>query len=105
VDFFTIATCHVKEAGTEFIVKSPCIVFIYRIILNNPKIAAECVSDHGKSQCADISGECITERDGYFYVSAVCLTFGVAFLLSYIIPTARKLQGESNVTPMILQNI
>jgi len=76
VDLFTIATCHVKEAGTEFTVKS-----------------AECVSEHGKSQCADISGECVTERDGYYWVSAICLTFGVAFLLGYVIPTARRLQA------------
>jgi hypothetical protein len=77
VDLFTIASCHaVQEAGTELIVKT-----------------AECVSEHGKATCASIGGECITERDGYYWVSALGLTFGVAFLLGYIIPTARKLQA------------
>jgi len=76
VDLFSIATCHVKEAGTEFSVG-----------------AAECVSEHGKSRCADINGECVTERDGYYLVSAFCLTFGVVFFFSYIIPTARRLQA------------
>lgn len=66
------------------------------------EIAAECVSEHGKSQCADISGECVTERDGYYWVSALCLTFGVAFLLAYSIPTARKLQGKFSIIPFIL---
>jgi len=77
VDLFTIASCHaVKEAGTELIVKT-----------------AECVSEHGKAVCADIGGECITERDGYYLVSALCMTFGVGFLLIYIMPTARRLQS------------
>ena len=56
--------------------------------------AAECVSDRGKELCADISGECVTEQDGYYYVSAICMIFGVLFLVGYIIPTARRLQGE-----------
>ncbi|THH15834.1 hypothetical protein EW146_g4704 [Bondarzewia mesenterica] len=73
VDYFTIATCEVQESH-----------------LAVP--AAECVSDHGKAHCADIGGQCVTERDGYYIVSAFCLTFGVIFLLAFIIPTARKLQ-------------
>lgn len=36
----------------------------------------------------------MTEQDGYYYVSAICVIFGVVFLVGYIIPTARKLQGE-----------
>lgn len=58
-------------------------------------IAAECVSEHGKTQCAAIDGQCIVERDGYYLVSAFGFLFGVVFILGYIIPTARKLQGKS----------
>lgn len=36
----------------------------------------------------------MTEQDGYYYISAICMIFGVFFLVGYIIPTARKLQGE-----------
>ena len=79
--------------------------FIPRIIVEPSQVAAECVSEHGKSQCADINGECVTERDGYYWVSGLCLMFGVAFLLGYIIPTVRRLQGEFSVTPFILRNI
>ena len=61
--------------------------------------AAECVSDRGKELCADISGECVTEQDGYYYVSAICMIFGVLFLVGYIIPTARRLQGECQSWP------
>ena len=56
--------------------------------------AAECVSDRGKELCADINGECVTEQDGYYYISAICMIFGVVFLVGYIMPTARRLQGE-----------
>lgn len=56
-------------------------------------IATECVSEHGKKACEDIGGECITERDGYYYVSSVCVVLGVLSLVLYIIPTARRLQG------------
>lgn len=43
--------------------------------------------------CRDIGGECVTERDGYYMVSALCMTFGVVLLVTFIIPNARKLQG------------
>ncbi|KAI0052048.1 hypothetical protein FA95DRAFT_1484294 [Auriscalpium vulgare] len=76
VDFFSVATCQVKEAGTVLSVK-----------------AAECVSDQGKSHCADIGGECITERDGYYIVSVLCVVTGLICFVAYIMPTARKLQA------------
>jgi len=73
VDLFSIATCKVSNAAA--IVP-----------------ATECVSDHGKAHCKDIKGICVSERDGYYIVSAICLAFGVIFLVTFIIPTARKLQ-------------
>ncbi|KIO02317.1 hypothetical protein M404DRAFT_16043 [Pisolithus tinctorius Marx 270] len=76
VDFFSVAHCTVKDTDTELVVK-----------------AAECVSELGKEQCSNIGGECVTEQDGYYYVSVICVTFGVIFLVSYIIPTARRLQA------------
>jgi len=59
--------------------------------------ASECVSEHGKKACSDLSGECVTERDGYYWVSSICVAIGVVTLLVYIIPTARRLQSESLV--------
>ncbi|KXN81096.1 hypothetical protein AN958_06050 [Leucoagaricus sp. SymC.cos] len=76
VDLFSVATCHVTESGVELAVQ-----------------AAECVSEHGKALCKDINGECITETDGYYVVSAICMLFGVLFLVAFIIPTARRLQA------------
>ncbi|KII94436.1 hypothetical protein PLICRDRAFT_88660 [Plicaturopsis crispa FD-325 SS-3] len=76
VDLFTVATCKVKDAGSELAFK-----------------ATECVSEHGKDMCKQINGDCVTERDGYYIVSGVCMTFGVLFLLFYTIPMARKLQA------------
>ncbi|PFH54736.1 hypothetical protein AMATHDRAFT_52526 [Amanita thiersii Skay4041] len=73
VDIFSEATCHV--AG-ELAIK-----------------ATECVSDHGKAHCAEVNGKCVTERDGYYIVSGLCMGFGVLFLIGYIVPTARRLQG------------
>ncbi|EIW65052.1 MFS general substrate transporter [Trametes versicolor FP-101664 SS1] len=74
VDFFSVATCEIKESGLS--VK-----------------AHECVSEHGKLACTDLGGECVTEQDGYYIVSAICLGFGVLSVLFFLIPTARKLQA------------
>ncbi|KAI6045025.1 acetyl-coenzyme A transporter 1-domain-containing protein [Pisolithus marmoratus] len=76
VDYFTVAYCTVKDTDTELVVR-----------------AAECVSEFGKEQCSNIGGECVTEQDGYYYVSAICVIFGVFFFIGYIIPTAHRLQA------------
>ncbi|KAG8704399.1 hypothetical protein FRC09_003546 [Ceratobasidium sp. 395] len=76
VDFFSVATCKVKEETGDIIMK-----------------ASECVSDHGKAACADLGGVCHTERDGYYIVSWICITLGASILLFYIWPTAKKLQA------------
>uniref|UniRef100_A0A8H7YB05 MFS general substrate transporter n=1 Tax=Psilocybe cubensis TaxID=181762 RepID=A0A8H7YB05_PSICU len=73
IDIFSVATCKVPQV--EIDVK-----------------ATECVSDHGKAACKGIGGTCVEETDGYYMVSAICLLFGVIFLVAFIIPTARKLQ-------------
>ena len=52
------------------------------------------MSDAGKSECADIGGECITARDGYYIVSGICMTLGAILLVLYIAPVSRRLQGE-----------
>lgn len=52
----------------------------------------ECVSDHGKAACADLGGVCRTERDGYYWVSTLCIAAGAFVLLSYVQPAARRLQ-------------
>ena len=35
----------------------------------------------------------MTEQDGYYIVSAICMGFGILSVLFFLIPTARKLQG------------
>jgi len=76
VDFFSIATCKVEQASAALTLKAP-----------------ECVSEHGKAVCQDIGGQCITQRDGYYIVSWLCIGFGVIFLVAVIIPAANKLQA------------
>ncbi|KAI0253362.1 acetyl-coenzyme A transporter 1-domain-containing protein [Lactifluus subvellereus] len=76
VDFFSIATCEVSEAGSSLAVR-----------------ALECVSERGKARCSDIGGTCITERDGYYVTTGLCLCLGVISLVTFIIPTAQKLQS------------
>ena len=51
------------------------------------------MSEHGKAACQNLGGECVTERDGYFIVSALCVCFGILSVLLFLIPTAKKLQG------------
>ena len=60
------------------------------------------MSDHGKAHCAEIGGECITERDGYYMVSYICLAVGVSLLVLYVRPTARRLQGTFLCTQFLL---
>lgn len=90
----SVAYCTVKDTNTELVVKGadddkP---FVPELTQG---LAAECVSEIGKEHCSAIGGECITERDGYYYVSAICIAFGVLFLVGYIMPTARRLECES----------
>ena len=56
-------------------------------------LARECTSDDGKLQCQRLGGECIVERDGYYWTSTVCVLVGAAVLLGYIMPKAKQLQA------------
>jgi hypothetical protein len=51
--------------------------------------------------CADLGGQCITERDGYYMTTGLCISFGICLLLFYVIPTARRLEGK----PALLHRI
>ncbi|KAF9787012.1 MFS general substrate transporter [Thelephora terrestris] len=76
VDYFSVATCKLNDAGRDITIQ-----------------AQECVSDQGKSLCESMSGQCVTTQDGYYYVSAICMGLGVLTLVLYIIPTARRLEA------------
>ncbi|KZV95602.1 MFS general substrate transporter [Exidia glandulosa HHB12029] len=76
VDMFSVATCHVKEGTSELLIK-----------------AAECVSEHGKKDCKEIGGACVTEQDGYYTVSIVCIVTGTLLFIFFILPVAKKLEG------------
>ncbi|KAI5455406.1 hypothetical protein NCC49_000219 [Naganishia albida] len=77
IDFFSQSSCHIPdEYSKDFAIR-----------------AAECTSDHGKAVCADLGGECVTDRDGYYMMSFLCIALGVAILLLYIRPTAKRLQS------------
>ncbi|GAA5907279.1 uncharacterized protein JCM6883_001156 [Sporobolomyces salmoneus] len=79
IDNFSVAVCHVKEENMDLMVAS-----------------RECVSDHGKAACADLGGVCRTERDGYYWVSTLCILSGAFILLFYVQPAARRLQSLPN---------
>ncbi|ODN77190.1 hypothetical protein L202_05713 [Cryptococcus amylolentus CBS 6039] len=51
----------------------------------------ECVSEAGKHACADVGGECVVARDGYYLMSAVCVTLGAGLLIVFILPMVRRL--------------
>ena len=44
----------------------------------------------------------MTERDGYYTVSAICLVLGLLSVVFYMIPTARKLQGKVSTYSILL---
>jgi len=91
IDLFSVATCKVPEAAIAVKGKS---TFSSIPLTDHNASATECVSDHGKALCKDISGICVTETDGYYIVCGICLAFGIIFLIAFILPTARKLQRE-----------
>ena len=68
-------------------------------------LAVECVSEQGKSHCSDIGGTCITERDGYYITNGLCVGLGIIAVVTYVIPTARKLQGEFLLTVLALHRV
>ena len=41
-----------------------------------------------------MNGQCVTIQDGYYYVSAVCVALGIVTCVLYVVPTARRLEGE-----------
>ncbi|GAA5958248.1 hypothetical protein JCM3765_004768, partial [Sporobolomyces pararoseus] len=79
IDAFSVAVCHVKDENMDLMVAS-----------------RECVSDHGKAACADLGGVCRTERDGYYWVSTLCILSGALILLFFVQPAARRLQSLPN---------
>lgn len=103
MDLFTIATCKIPEAKGEILVKGTNITRSYRACsVLTRLLAKECVSEAGKHHCKAIGGTCHIERDGYYIVTNACMIFGVLFLIAFITPSARKLQGkhsERNYTP------
>lgn len=57
------------------------------------------MTEHGKNLCAQAGGECIMQRDGYYIMSAVCVTLGAGLLVVFILPMIRRLAGESLALP------
>lgn len=55
----------------------------------------ECVTEHGKNLCAQAGGECVMQRDGYYIMSAVCVTLGAGLLVVFILPMVKRLAGKS----------
>ncbi|KAF9196461.1 hypothetical protein BGZ50_000081 [Haplosporangium sp. Z 11] len=71
VDYLTISMCSVQDANDA---------------------AFSCASEPGKSLCTELNGECLMQRDGYYYVSSLCVTIGSLLLVIYIAPTIRYLE-------------
>ncbi|KAG8991543.1 hypothetical protein FRB93_002755 [Tulasnella sp. JGI-2019a] len=81
VDAFTIAHCYLEDSITK------------DVDLSKLTKGGECVSEAGKSLCKAQAGTCIIERDGYYYMSWLCVSIGVVLLVAFIRPTALKLQA------------
>ncbi|KAK0553420.1 hypothetical protein OC846_001305 [Tilletia horrida] len=84
VDLLTVATC---EAPSSLKGTIPADFF------NVPASQRECVTDAGKALCDSAGGQCVTERDGYYATSSVCVGIGFILLVGYIIPVCRRLQA------------
>ena len=64
-------------------------------------LAAECISDHGRAICAQEGGVCVTERDGYYAMSMICIAVGVILLVTFVLPTTRRLQSECKAETLL----
>jgi PAT family acetyl-CoA transporter-like MFS transporter 1 len=103
IDYFSQSTCRIKaETGDMVVLKGQLgmnnwnrqgIMSLMRSCFVTS--AAECISDHGRALCAQEGGVCITERDGYYAMSMICIAVGIALLVGYVLPIARRLQSES----------
>jgi len=95
IDYFTVATCKVKEQGSEVLIKGNAPRADPEIDQTTDRsfVASECVSDRGKGECRALGGECVTERDGYYIVSTICIIAGIIIFITFIRPTALALQG------------
>ncbi|KAF8339901.1 acetyl-coenzyme A transporter 1-domain-containing protein [Cantharellus anzutake] len=78
VDVFSSAMCHVNESTREISCFHP---------------AQECSSESGRERCKGLGGECVTEFDGYYTVSLICVALGAILLVGYIWPKAKQLQA------------
>ena len=103
VDYFSVATCKLDDAGKDITIKG-----MTRILSMTTELtctpAQECVSEQGKSLCESMNGRCETIQDGYYYVSAICIALGVLTLVLYIIPTAKRLEGKPRSSTQILMS-
>ncbi|KAG0025805.1 hypothetical protein BGZ82_009824 [Podila clonocystis] len=72
VDYFTVSTCS---------------------IMNDDLDVFSCANEPGKSLCQELNGECVIQRDGYYYVSSLCVLVGSILLVVYIAPTIRYLES------------
>ena len=45
-----------------------------------------CISGEGQAQCAKLMGQCLVNREGYYYVSAMCLIASI-----FIYPLMRQM--------------
>ncbi|KAG8883215.1 hypothetical protein FRB98_003218 [Tulasnella sp. 332] len=81
VDAFTVAHCYLEDPLT------------IGLGISKSTAGGECVSEAGKSLCKEQVGTCVIERDGYYFMGWLCVSIGVILLLTFIRPTALKLQA------------
>ena len=95
VDYFSTATCKLNDASRDITIQGVWLLNSLHCHQTDFSLAQECVSDQGKSLCESMNGQCVTTQDGYYFVSAICVSLGFLALVLYIIPTARRLEGEN----------
>lgn len=88
VDMLTVATCSVSSSTTTSLRSKLS-------LSSSASGLGECVTEHGKNLCAQAGGECVMQRDGYYIMSAVCVTLGAGLLVVFILPMVKRLAGKS----------
>ena len=55
--------------------------------------AGQCVTDHDRAACLAQGATCRVDRDGYYVMSAICVSLAAVAFVGFILPTVRRLQN------------
>jgi hypothetical protein len=72
--------------AVEYFTEAPC------SLLDADGGIINCTDQKAKDLCTKMSGTCSYQKDGYYFVNSLCISFGLITLLFYILPKVQELE-------------